>query len=148
MDLHRLVYISRPAFAVRAGWLNGALAEIMSAGLRNNVAADITGLLGVEPDRFFQVLEGDRPVIEQTRERIFTNPHHFDVQVVAFDPISERDFNDWAVAFAMNDSLPPGAPRRPDFTTMTAAEIVERGLLLRRVGVVAEQAPNAPGAVA
>lgn len=148
MDLHRLVYISRPAFAVRAGWLKGPLAEIMSAGLRHNSAAGITGLLAVERDRFFQVLEGDRPVIEQTRERIFTNPHHFDVQVVAFDPIAERAFSDWAVAFAMNDSLPPEAPRCPDFTSMTAAEIVARGLLLRRVGAIAEQASDAPGAVA
>lgn len=147
MNLHRLIYISRPAFQVRAGWLQGPLADIMSAGMRHNVAAQITGLLGVERDRFFQIIEGDRPVIEQTRERVFADTRHFDIHVVAFDPIIERDFKDWAVAFAMNANLPPSAARSPDFLTMTAAEIVERGLLLRRVGVVAEQGPAAPGAV-
>jgi len=148
VDLHRLIYISRPAFPVRAGWLQGPLAQILSAGMRNNVAANITGLLGVERNRFFQILEGDRPAIETTRARVFTDTRHFDIHVVAFDPIIERSFSDWAVAFAMNATLPADAPRRPDFMTMTAPEILERGLLLRRVGVIAEQGPDAPGAVA
>jgi hypothetical protein len=146
--LYRLTYISRPAFPVRAGWLQGPLAEIMAAGLRHNITKKITGLLGVERNRFFQILEGEREAVEATRARVFADSRHFDVRLIAFAPIAERAFHDWVVAFAMNGTLPPDAPRRLDFDALSADAILERGLLLRRVGVIAERGPDKPEEVA
>lgn len=141
MPLSRLIYISRPAFPVRAGWLQGPLAEILATGIRNNPANGLTGILGVERNRFFQVLEGDGACLEDTFARIARDPRHFDVRMVALDQTAARCFADWAVAFAMARTLPPGEPGEPDFETMSAGEILQRGLLLRRTGVVAEQEP-------
>lgn len=139
MTLCRLIYISRPAFPVRAGWLQGPLADILSAGLRNNPENGLTGLLGVERNRFFQILEGDRACLDQTFARICTDRRHFDIRKISFEETSARVFHDWAVAFAMAASLPPGAPREPDFETMSAEAILARGVLLRETGVVAER---------
>lgn len=142
MALSRLIYISRPSFPVRPGWLQGPLAEILATGMRNNPAYGLTGLLGVERNRFFQILEGDRACLELTFERIARDARHFDVRKIALEDIRARSFADWAVAFAMGRTLPPGEPLEPAFETMSAQDIVHRGLLLRRTGVVAEQPPT------
>ena len=139
MTLSRLIYISRPAFPIRAGWLQGPLADILSAGPRNNPENGLTGLLGVERNRFFQILEGDIACLTLTFERIARDKRHFDIRRVALEPVSRRLFDDWAVAFAMRATLPPGAPAEPDFEAMSAEEILARGQLLRQTGVVAER---------
>lgn len=140
MPLSRLIYISRPAFPIRAGWLQGPLAEILAAGMRNNPDRGLTGILGVERNRFFQILEGERAALEEAFARIERDTRHYDVRRVALETVSWRAFGDWAVAFAMGATLPPGEPRELDFEDLDAERILERGRLLRQTGVVAERA--------
>lgn len=139
MSLSRLIYISRPAFPVRPGWLKGQLGDIMSQSRSNNPSAGITGLLGVEPNRFFQILEGDTDKLAATFERIRKDRRHFEVLQRHFAPITERLFSDWAVGFATRRHLPDHIPLELDFETLAPEEIVERGLLLRQHGVIAVQ---------
>lgn len=139
MTLCRLIYISRPAFPVRPGWLQGPLADILSAGLRNNPENGLTGLLGIERNRFFQILEGEQDCLDLTFKRICADRRHFDIRKISFEEASRRVFHDWAIAFAMGARLPPRVPLEPDFETMSAQEILARGVLLRETGVVAER---------
>ena len=143
MALCRLIYISRPAFPIRMGWLQGPLAEILAAGLRHNPDNGVTGILGVERNRFFQILEGGQAYLDTTFDRIRRDKRHFDVREVVLEEIPARAFSDWAVGFAMASALPSDAPHAPDFETMDAEQILARGRLLRDTGVVAERATTA-----
>lgn len=139
MSLGRLIYISRPAFPVRPGWLKGQLGDIMSQSRSNNPPAGITGILGVEPNRFFQILEGESDRLETTFERIRKDRRHFDVVQRFFAPISDRVFHDWAVGFATRRHLPDHVPLELDFETLEPQAILKRGLILRQHGVIAVQ---------
>jgi len=139
MILGRLIYISRPAFPVRPGWLKGQLGDIMAQSRSNNPPQGITGLLGVEPNRFFQILEGDIAKLEVTFDRIRKDRRHFDVIQRQLTPIQERCFHDWAIGFATRRHLPENHALELNFETLSADEIIQRGLVLRQFGVIAVQ---------
>lgn len=48
---------------------------------------------------FFQVLEGERTVVEALFEKIATDKRHARVTKVILEPIEERDFGEWTMGY-------------------------------------------------
>lgn len=94
--LHRLVYVSRNRIA---GGIEAEIEAILAASRRNNAAAGVTGALIFNSGVFAQVLEGPRRAVEATFERIQRDDRHGAVQVLAFEPVDQRRFAGWSMAF-------------------------------------------------
>lgn len=146
MTLTRLIYTSYPAFPVRAGWLTGPLGEIVRAGRDHNARHQISGILGVEVNRFFQIIEGPTQSVQETFERIRLDKRHFDVRLRESCEISLRLFHDWSVGFAARAFLPSSEPVQMDFDSASVEMIIRRGQVLRQYGVIAEAGLEAPNA--
>ena len=97
-DLYRLVYYSRNRIPPEAD-VQAEVDSILRASQRNNADAKITGALIFNNGVFAQVLEGDLADVEKTFERIQRDDRHGDVEVLSFEPASERGFASWSMAF-------------------------------------------------
>jgi hypothetical protein len=64
---------------------------------RNNAAAGITGMLLYHKGSFFQVLEGERNVVEALYEKILEDNRHKRTTRIIFEPIKERAFGEWTM---------------------------------------------------
>lgn len=146
MTLTQLIYTSYPAFPIRAGWLTGPLGEIVSAGREHNARNQISGILGVEVNRFFQIIEGPSDTVRETFDRIRVDRRHFDVRLRHSCEISSRSFSDWSVGFAARAFLPPAEPVQMDFDAASVEMILRRGHILRQYGVIAEAGLETPSA--
>lgn len=146
MSLMQLIYTSYPAFPIRAGWLTGPLGEIVSSGRAHNARNQISGILGVEVNRFFQIIEGPSQTVRETFERIRTDRRHFDVRLRHSAEISVRAFQDWSVGFAARAYLPASEPIQMDFDAAPVEMILRRGQILRQYGVIAEAGLETPSA--
>ncbi|MDT0576885.1 EAL domain-containing protein [Croceicoccus sp. F390] len=98
-DLFRLVYYSRNAMAAPADEMRAAVDHIMEASRRNNERAGITGALMFTEDLFAQVLEGSKDALESVFNRIQMDERHDDIQLLSIDPIDQRSFGNWAMAY-------------------------------------------------
>lgn len=98
-ELCRLIYTSRLAERGRALGPGQARAKIIAddAGLRN-VGDGITGVLLYLDGLFVQILEGTQDRVEATFERICRDMRHTDLQLIDMISVSERMFDDWAMA--------------------------------------------------
>jgi len=97
MALLRLAYVSRSALP---GNLKSreAIADILTSARRNNKATGVTGALLVTDAAFAQVLEGEQAAVEATYKRITLDRRHHDIVLLLREPISERQFPQWAMA--------------------------------------------------
>ena len=75
---------------------------------RNNETADITGALLATDDCFAQVLEGEQETVEETYARITRDRRHVDIVLLLKEPVAERQFHKWSMAFIS----PPNRPKR------------------------------------
>ena len=89
----RLLYIS----TARQPVTPEMLADILRASRRNNVPAQVSGLLIVGGRRFLQALEGPELGVMATYSRIAKDPRHFAVVQLARETITERSFPNWAM---------------------------------------------------
>ncbi|RSK45323.1 BLUF domain-containing protein [Hymenobacter rigui] len=100
--LHHLIYQSTAAVA-----LSGAdLGRMLSQSQARNAAADVTGMLLYDGNRFLQVLEGPAEAVLATFARIRTDCRHTEVQVLANGPIAQRQFGQWAMGLVNYVSCP------------------------------------------
>jgi len=97
--LSRLVYISENNLAGASVVVEDEIRSILLASRRRNAADEITGALIFNNGIFAQVLEGPRPAVEATFERIQRDDRHANVQVLDFAPIDERAFPNWSMGF-------------------------------------------------
>lgn len=98
-QIHRLVYYSRNRLAGLPDAMDAAIRAILAASRRNNASVDVTGALMFNAGCFAQVLEGPRPAVEHTFERIQQDPRHGDVSVLSFGPVAGRAFDRWSMGF-------------------------------------------------
>ena len=98
-ELYRLVYTSRNLLQGSESDRAKAVAEILATSQANNSRIGVTGALLFNGGYFAQVLEGPRPVVESTFERIQRDPRHSDVSVLQCEPVVERGFLNWSMAF-------------------------------------------------
>lgn len=108
MELVHLIYCS----ASKHGELGySELQSLLAACRANNAKVGVTGALLYRDASFFQVLEGDKPVVETLFERISADHRHSRVMKIIEEPILKRDFGDWSMGFSLlgetgHDDLP------------------------------------------
>ena len=98
-DLHRLVYYSRNRIPGTPTEVAAEVESILAASQSNNSRVGVTGALIFNAGIFAQILEGARPDIEATFERIQRDARHGEVQVLAFEEAQSRGFPSWSMAF-------------------------------------------------
>lgn len=106
--LYSLAYFSRNAISEAGGDLVREIDRILAVARDNNRRQGVTGALLFSDGCFAQVLEGPLAAVEQVFETIQCDPRHRDVTVLSFEPITERAFANWSMAFAGTDAVVPG----------------------------------------
>jgi len=92
MFIYRILYYSR---AVN----DPDLDEILDTAREINSRNHLTGALWYDGDFFVQALEGTRPKVSETYNRIAKDKRHRDVVIVHCGPIDERMFSEWDMAY-------------------------------------------------
>eukprot|EP01035_Chromulina_nebulosa_P036603 gene36602-biopygen24079 len=90
MTLYRLAYYSRNRIPGGISEIAAEVNAILAVAQRFNAQFNITGALIFNSGIFAQILEGARTDVEQLFERVKTDRRHGKVQLLAFEPISQR----------------------------------------------------------
>ncbi|HYF06396.1 MAG TPA: BLUF domain-containing protein [Acetobacteraceae bacterium] len=117
--LFRLTYVSRNGLPGDAAAREAGTASILAVARRNNARLGVTGALLFTETCFAQVLEGPLATIEELFETIQCDSRHAEVVVLLAEPVAERAFGDWSMAFA--GRLPESAVGMPAFDALAAA---------------------------
>lgn len=138
MLLCRLIYFSRSVIPAGPGALSGDLGRILNASLRNNARDNVTGALILDRGRFVQVLEGKRSVLDQVFRRIRHDMRHEKVTLAEFTEIPDREFGNWAMAYADAARAGDSGPPLIDLEVAPASVLLEKIRRVTRSGVIAE----------
>ena len=98
-NLRRLVYYSRNRVAGEPGAMHETIRGILAASRTNTARVGVTGALMFNAGCFAQVLEGPGEAVETTFERIQQDERHGEVSLLALEPVEERLFTDWSMAY-------------------------------------------------
>ena len=93
--LTQIFYSSR----ARDNLLADDLEDILESARRNNERLGITGVLILGDGVFFQAIEGEEEVLDGLLEQILADPRHEDAKVFRREPIGERNFGEWKMAY-------------------------------------------------
>ena len=93
--LHTILYVSTASPPMTCA----ALGALLSVARENNQACGITGLLVYNEGTFMQCVEGPSEPLLQTFGRIQASRLHKNVLEVVNEPIGERTFPRWDMAF-------------------------------------------------
>lgn len=93
MQLERLIYCSQAAPDLS----DGDLQAILVTARRRNAELGVTGYLLYDDGCFIQALEGESETVRRLADEIAMDPRHTDFDILAIDPIDEREFGDWAM---------------------------------------------------
>ncbi|MBL8346835.1 MAG: BLUF domain-containing protein [Rubrivivax sp.] len=93
MDLVHCIYCS----AATKGFSPADLATLLAECREKNARAGLTGMLLYSDGTFFQVLEGDRPVVEALLEKLTSDRRHDRVTKIILEPIEQRSFAQWTM---------------------------------------------------
>lgn len=93
--MFQLVYVSHAAWPMDPNDLN----DILDVSRRNNVKADVSGLLLYLDQSFLQVLEGPIDAVIDTFGRIAHDPRHDGVRLLVQQHVPERLFDGWGMGF-------------------------------------------------
>lgn len=96
MELVHCIYCSAATKAFSPSDLPALLAECRE----KNAAAGLTGMLLYSDRTFFQVLEGDRSVVEALLERLTRDKRHERLTKLIVEPIERRSFAQWTMGYA------------------------------------------------
>jgi len=97
MELVHCVYCS----ASTNGEFNSAgLTTLLAECREKNSKVGLTGMLLYHNDTFFQVLEGDRPVVEALLEKLVKDKRHERVTKIILEAIEERAFARWTMGYS------------------------------------------------
>lgn len=83
----------------------GLLASLLKVSVRNNTRDGITGVLLYHDQSYFQILEGEKDVVEACYARIVCDPRHVGVLRLWNQTAEERVFSHWAMGYAGPDQL-------------------------------------------
>lgn len=76
------------------------IVSLLEAARKNNSTLNVTGMLLYDDGAFFQVLEGDREVVEKLFEKISKDKRHDRVTKIIVEAIEERDFSEWTMGYS------------------------------------------------
>ena len=91
-----IVYLS----SSRGLFSNKDLTEILLKSRKNNLAANVTGVLLYFNGSIIQVLEGEKQDVLKLYNRISTDPRHVQVMPLYMKEIDERSFAEWSMGFS------------------------------------------------
>lgn len=100
MDLYYLIYTSVPARPMN----DAELQELLTLAREANSRFEVTGMLVCLRESFIQLIEGPEANIEQLYRNIRQDKRHFRVTTLREEPISERFFPDWSMAFKREEN--------------------------------------------
>ncbi|GEM_PF-5686416 len=95
--LRSVLYVSRRLATVPD--TTAAIADLVEASTASSGHLAITGALIVTGTRCAQVLEGERPAVEEMMSRIRRDVRREDLSVALDGEITERRFAGWSVAY-------------------------------------------------
>src|SRR5690606_34945351 len=93
--MYRIVYIS----TATENFSKEQLLELLEKGRMKNDKLGITGILIYNQGHIIQVLEGEELIVRELFKSIAADPRHEEVNVLLEEPIKEREFPDWSMAF-------------------------------------------------
>ena len=93
--MYRLIYASTAADSFRLSDVH----SIVATSERNNRPRHLTGMLVFSSRYFLQWLEGPREAVNERYLRICQDPRHHSPVMLAYEPIIERQFTDWAMGY-------------------------------------------------
>jgi hypothetical protein len=118
--MFRIIYSS----AATAPFSEQQLEDLLQKSRRDNLAADITGMLLYKDGNFMQTLEGPVIAVRTLLEKIKSDPRHGDVTTLMEGPILERSFGSWSMGFKKitQETLSglPGYHDTGDFSLMSS----------------------------
>ena len=94
MHLSRLIY-----FSERNPDAETDVDKLLAKARENNARRQVTGALWFNGDIFIQLLEGSRAMVSEAYNIIARDSRHRHVQLVTCEPIVERQFGDWSMAY-------------------------------------------------
>lgn len=95
MPLVQLVYAS---VTVRP-FSKQQLVKLLELCRSRNAERDVTGVLLLADDTFFQVLEGEEDTVMALFERISKDPRHSRILMITRIAVEERVFGEWSMGF-------------------------------------------------
>jgi len=98
--LHQILYSSR----ARDGLEPADIESILQSARPTNSQAGITGVLIYSDGVFFQLIEGEEALLDPLMRRIVADDRHGDVKVFRREPIFERNFGAWQMAYLAPDA--------------------------------------------
>ena len=99
-QLYHLAYISKNTIPGGRSEVEAQIRQILEVAHTNNPSKNITGALLYSGGYFCQVIEGPEEALEELFDSIQMDDRHGEVTVLHFEPIEERGFDEWAMAFA------------------------------------------------
>ena len=84
---------------------SSVLDSILEQSCKNNPRIGITGLLCFTKNIFVQIIEGGRDEVNQLFLAIARDDRHREVQLLAFDEVSQRRFSNWTMGQVDIDSI-------------------------------------------
>lgn len=126
--LVRLLYVSRAVDTSPP-----AIEAILTQSRQHNPATGITGVLCYGGGIFLQAIEGGRSTVSQLYGHIQRDPRHKDVELLAFEEISERRFGGWTMGHVnlakLNHSIVLKYSEKPEFDPYLSSGKVSFALL-------------------
>lgn len=98
-ELHRLIYVSRSRLTGTPEECEAQILPILTRSRERNLGSGLTGALLFNEDCFAQVLEGHIDDLSRTFERIQRDESHHDIVVLSLEPVAERAFPGWSMAY-------------------------------------------------
>lgn len=103
--LMRVVYFSRNRIEKPLEQMKWDIDAILEVSQANNARVGVTGALVFNRGVFGQVLEGPIEAVEETFERIQSDPRHHDVTVLEIRKIETLSFSQWDMGFVGSDEI-------------------------------------------
>jgi hypothetical protein len=109
-DLYAIVYVSTAARPVPLD----ELMRLLDGARRRNAEEGLTGVLLYSDTSFMQYLEGPTAGLSRVYDIIKRHPLHHGVIDLIREPIQQREFADWAMAFHLVGALGRASPAAQD----------------------------------
>jgi hypothetical protein len=100
--LHAIVYVSSAVHLLSQAEID----HLLERARERNGAAGVTGLLLYDEGNFMQYIEGPRDGLMAIYQIILADPLHRDLSELLNEPVAQREFADWTMAFRPK-MLPP-----------------------------------------
>ena len=121
-DLYAIVYVSTAARPVPLD----ELMRLLDGARRRNAEEGVTGVLLYSDTSFMQYLEGPAAGLSRVYDIIKRHPLHYGLIDLVREPIAEREFADWAMAFHMVGAFGRSSPAKQDALLADRLRITSR----------------------